>query len=394
MAASNDVLDDMLAEAALLSEPDPDSAQPRTSGELTEIEQPRAKRARTSGKTGKAGAASVIKPVHAISSDVVTEAENGAKVTLEELSHKVTQLAEIINSFAPVVKELKGAYDTAQQQDGASVSEGEIEDDLLNDEATDSLPASQNGALVDDLVHEVTESEPTDHALPEKISTILNNILASGLNEQALAKRKESVKRPENCNLLRVTKVNPEIWDIARKPTRSMDARLQKLQEALIKGLIPISRFAGIVGESLGKDPKVPVLPPEELWEGLSTSVLLIASANHDLNMCRRDLFKADLDENYKAICSSKEPVAAELFGDDLTERLKTVKESKKAAQQLTSQKRKHTFAPRPGTSNTSNAHFLFQRRGGQSQGRPRGKFQHRRRTDTFRTGEKSVTQK
>ena len=97
------------------------------------------------------------------------------------------------------MKKLKCAYDAAQQQDGASISEGEIEDDHPNDD-TDLLPASQSGALVDDLVHEVTESEPIDQALPEKISTILNNILASGLIEQALAKRKESVKRPENCN--------------------------------------------------------------------------------------------------------------------------------------------------------------------------------------------------
>jgi hypothetical protein len=58
------------------------------------------------------------------------------------------------------VKKLKCAYDAAQQQDGASISEGEIEDDHPNDEATDLLPASQSGALVDDLVHEVTESEP------------------------------------------------------------------------------------------------------------------------------------------------------------------------------------------------------------------------------------------
>ncbi len=81
------------------------------------------------------------------------------------------------------MKKLKCAYDAAQQQDGASISEGEIEDDHPNDEATDLLPASQSGALVDDLVHEVTESEPTDQALPEKISTILT-YLASGLNEQ------------------------------------------------------------------------------------------------------------------------------------------------------------------------------------------------------------------
>jgi hypothetical protein len=221
----------------------------------------------------------------------------------------------------------------------------------------------------------VTESKPTDQALPEKISTILNNILASGLNEQALAKRKDSVKRPENCSLLRVTKVNPEIWDIARETTCSMEARLQKLQEALVKGLIPISHLAGIVGTSLGKDPKVPGPPPEELWEGLSTYVLLIASANHDLNMCCQDLFKADLDDNYKAICSNKEPVAAELFGDDLTELLKTVKESKKAAQQLTSQNRKPSFDLRPIPV------FIFYSSDGAASLRaePRGKNQFRR---------------
>ena len=73
--------------------------------------------------------------------------------------------------------------------------------------------------------------------------------------------------------------------------------------------------------------------------------------------MYRRD--KADLDENYKAICSNKEPVALELFGDDidLAERSKTAKERKKAAQQLTSQKRKRVDN-RPGSSSNSNAHF------------------------------------
>ena len=335
MARTNNVMDEILVET-LLSESDP--AQPGTSVENAEVDQPQTKRPRISGKSG---AASKTKPIHADNGD----AEIGAKNTLDELNQKVSQLTEIINSFAPVVKELKGAYDAAQQQDSPSLYEEEPDDGSPSDETGASnlstLADSRGNDLVDHLVHEVTDDEPTDQALPEKISTVLNNILASGLNEQALTKRKEGVKRPENCNLLRVTKVNSEIWDIARKTTRSMDARLQKLQEALVKGLIPIARLAGIVGESLCKDPKNFTLSPKELWDSLTTSTLLTASANHDLSMCRRDLFKADLDENYKAICSNKEPVAVELFGDDLTERLKTVKESKKAAQQLTSQKRK-----------------------------------------------------
>ena len=40
---------------------------------------------------------------------------------------------------------------------------------------------------------------------------------------------------------------------------------VQKLQKALIKGLIPISRLAGRVGDSLGKDPQELVLSPGSL---------------------------------------------------------------------------------------------------------------------------------
>ena len=74
----------------------------------------------------------------------------------------------------------------------------------------------------------------------------------------------------------------------------------------------------------------------EALWEGLSNSLLLVAAANHSLNICRRDVFKIELDDNYKALCNNKHPIGSELFGDDFTERLKTVTESNKAAKQLT----------------------------------------------------------
>ena len=45
--------------------------------------------------------------------------------------------------------------------------------------------------------------------------------------------------------MLTTVRVNPEIWDIAKKQTRSMDARLQALQDLLIKGLIPLATMAG-----------------------------------------------------------------------------------------------------------------------------------------------------
>ena len=187
---------------------------------------------------------------------------------------------------------------------------------------------------MDSLVTEVTEDEVTGPAISEKIASVLNNILASGLNEQAIKRRKENIHRPSNSKLLTQTRVNPEIWDIAKKQTRSMDSRLQALQDTLVKGLIPLADLTRKVGESLDSETVMPT--KEALLEGLSNSLLLVAAANHSLNICRRDMFKTELDDNYKALCNNKHPIGSELFGDDFTERLKTVTESNKAAKQLT----------------------------------------------------------
>jgi len=253
--------------------------------------------------------------------------------TLDNLSSKIDKLTDIVGSVVPVVKELKRAYDEA----GEPADDGEREQSSDEDEQPPTKKKkgdANEGGVVDSLVLEVTESEQTSAALPEKIASILNNILASGLNEQAATSRKEKIKRPENVKLLKVTKVNPDIWDISQEPTRSMYVRLQKMQALLIKGLIPVAKLAGLVGFGIEGTSDMP--DEKSSWEDLSSSVVLIAGANHELNMCRRDLFKADLDKDYKALCNNKHPVEGELFGEDLAERLKTVKESNKASKQLT----------------------------------------------------------
>ena len=70
-----------------------------------------------------------------------------------------------------------------------------------------------SNSKVDSLVTEVTEDEVTGPAISEKIATVLNNILASGLNEQATKRRKENIHRTSNSKLLTQTCVNPEICD-------------------------------------------------------------------------------------------------------------------------------------------------------------------------------------
>ena len=185
---------------------------------------------------------------------------------------------------------------------------------------------------------DINSDEKTGPAILGKIAKALDSILANGLNEQVLSKRKEGINRPENCTMLTTVRVNPEIWDIAKKQTRSMGARLQALQDSLIKGLIPLATMAGKVGAAI--DTNVALPPKEELWEALSNASVLVAAANHHLNICRRDTFKFELNESYKALCNNKHPVGQQLFGDAFGECLKTLTESNKAARQLTSSSR------------------------------------------------------
>ena len=86
--------------------------------------------------------------------------------------------------------------------------------------------------------------------------------------------------------------------------------------------------------------------------------------------MCRTDLFKVGLDDTYKAMCGSKQPAELELFGDDLTDRLKTVKQSNKAAKQLHGHKRKRKEEYSSSSYSARNS-FLFHRRGNDHQGCP-----------------------
>ena len=105
-----------------------------------------------------------------------TKAGTGAP-GLAELSQKVDQLTNMMRSFAPVVKELKTAYDAAKQAGDTISSEGEGEDNDGNSESP-VKGAKSNGSetpdpirlLVDDLVQEVMENEQTEQPLNGKIS--------------------------------------------------------------------------------------------------------------------------------------------------------------------------------------------------------------------------------
>ena len=119
-----------------------------------------------------------------------------SELGLVELNHKVDQLTSLLSNVAPVVQKSNAAYDAAQAEEDEllSSSEGEGEENTAADKPTETL--AQKGksnnlkasscTQIAELVKEVTEDEQTEPPLYEKVSSLVDSLLASGLNEPAL----------------------------------------------------------------------------------------------------------------------------------------------------------------------------------------------------------------
>ena len=68
-------------------------------------------------------------------------------------------------------------------------------------------------------------------------------MVLSRLPDKVLKDRLERQDRPENCETAKPTRANPGIWRKLRGPTQKRYLQLYKMQLALVKGIIPVTRF-------------------------------------------------------------------------------------------------------------------------------------------------------
>ncbi|KAK3107013.1 hypothetical protein FSP39_004968 [Pinctada imbricata] len=65
------------------------------------------------------------------------------------------------------------------------------------------------------------------------------------------------------------------------------------------------------------------------------TAVAMLSHTNDDMNGVRRTMIKPSLNTEYRALCSSQNPITANLFGDNIAEQLKTIQEVNKVGKKI-----------------------------------------------------------
>lgn len=64
-------------------------------------------------------------------------------------------------------------------------------------------------------------------------------------------------------------------------------------------------------------------------------SMTLMANANIELNLRRRDLMRPDLNAQYQRLCAPSVPITNLLFGDDLTKEVKDINATNKVGYKI-----------------------------------------------------------
>ena len=85
-----------------------------------------------------------------------------------------------------------------------------------------------------------------------------------------------------------------------------------------------------------------------ELLDGCSDAVSLLALASQEINVRRKELWRPELEESYKLLCTHNKPVTNWLFGDNLSQKVKEMSDTKKMYLRIDSRKisnRKSPFA-------------------------------------------------
>lgn len=211
----------------------------------------------------------------------------------------------------------------------------ELQNELLksNPELSDNENESEDS--LDDTLSELQKEYESDDIVGAKLQNkqlakLVDKMFRHRMPDKALKDKIDRQERPENCQNVKPTRVNQGIWGKLGEPSKKRDLQLYKIQQALVKGIIPVARMTdlsmtGRVDKEQLHDMKINGL------EALS----LLTHVNYEINMQRKQLMKADIGKDYATLCSPQVPFSDLLFGDDLQKQLKDIGDENKIGAKL-----------------------------------------------------------
>ena len=239
-----------------------------------------------------------------------SEHYNNDDIDLEELSD-----GEILNEDEPAAKKQKIEHSQT------------VESKLSSTNANKTNKKAEN--VLDFLSKCVKKKKEVGPNIDSEYALQVTKILENGMGENEKEEIFEHSLPPENCERLDIIKVNSEIFNNAKKEVRAQDLQMQKIQKPLIASLNELVYHTDkFIKVGKGEESELPGM--NDTLQVLVKATALIAEASHELDLRRRQNFKSGLKPEYNTLCSDNAPVTTLLFGEQLSDQVKDIKETNK----------------------------------------------------------------
>ena len=238
-------------------------------------------------------------------------------LTMGESLKRLHEQQNTLQTSAESAKKAKLASYGQSESDTNRVSDSEelldtTESDNTN---TEAVQIEENDTLLDEIEHSLNEDEKTDSPVSEKLANIANKRWLLKLGDDQLKEKLEKYHRPENCEKLAVTQVNPEIWEKLDRFARARNLQFSRLQEQVTKvGHIVLKSTEHLLKAKVDSSK----LCPDELVRMNTDALALLGHVCFEITQRRRESIKPSLHKDYAMLCSYNVPVTSLLFGDDL----------------------------------------------------------------------------
>jgi len=219
-------------------------------------------------------------------------------------------------------------YDEEYREHGEEgMEEGELRDQDPCEQGEHEQPETfepVNSLTI--LAATLSKDEGFGPKVDQKLADNVQALMRSKPDEKVISELFAKIKQPENCNALSQVVVNPSIWDKLSQEGRNMDAKLQKVQLALIKGSTEVTRMYDVLltmARNGNEDARTAL-------EHGNHALLSLGIANVDLVQRRREAMKPNFDTEYSHLFHHNTPFTSSLFGDDLSKHIKEITEDNK----------------------------------------------------------------
>ena len=227
---------------------------------------------------------------------------------------------------AVVDSELESVYSEHNTNDNAQILESR------NEKQDDNTQANNNMKLLQEMGQEFEKQEAVSSKVDDTLAKVVDSGIRSKIDRSIAKEISQKYQRPENCQSLKVPKLNKELWATAaiNKFTKEQDKMLQGTQKYLNQGLIPLVQLM----DNLLNDNTA-----DKHFKLAHDSFQLLAYAHRDISNVRRQLLKSSVAEKYKQLCNDSTPLTDNLLGEELDKQVKTLDDMRKVGKDISKYK-------------------------------------------------------